>query len=266
MSQPIWPVVTENLAEQLAAAQGGIVHVAQLLPYLPLSLELIEQALDQLTASARVEKHHQGELVAYIFHDSVNNPSHTFKPKRCVYSDEELDEKAFTAIAPELRQKIEAELANLAEYDAWPADAMRQHELVYLTANLPSPVTTRAIASHSPLPLKRVKLHLSQLQRRGAVHSDAARNTWELPPLEYPHSAYARHSSFLHQFPAALKEEQELRWVKALSSALVILLLSLMLAVVARIPFPLVFFGGLLIAFFIFLKTLKAPPHRISEI
>ena len=67
MSAPIWPVVTENLAEQLSAAQGGRVHPAQLLPYLPLSLRLIERTLDALTESDRVEKQtcHLSQEFAY---------------------------------------------------------------------------------------------------------------------------------------------------------------------------------------------------------
>lgn len=62
MSHLIWPVVTENLAEQLSAAQSGIVHPSQLLPYLPLSL--IEQTLDQLCDSDRVEKQTSNGLAA----------------------------------------------------------------------------------------------------------------------------------------------------------------------------------------------------------
>ena len=87
MSQPIWPVVTENLAQQLADAQGGLLHPVQLLPFLPLSLEMIEQTLDPLTTSGRVEKRDQDGLVTYVFKQSLNQASHTFKPKRCVYSD-----------------------------------------------------------------------------------------------------------------------------------------------------------------------------------
>ena len=267
MSQPIWPVVTENLAEQLSAAQGGIVHPAQLLPYLPLSLTLIEQTLDQLKTSERVDKQNVDGLVAYIFKESLNKASHPFKPRRCIYSDEALEEEdAFTAIAPSVRKKIEAELTNLAGNDAWPADAVREHELVYLAANLPEPVSTSSIAGHSRLPFKRAERHLSELRRSGALQFDSARATWSLPPLRYPRAVYARHDHFIRGFPGAVKEEFEVRLVKGLSSALGILLLSLIIAIVARLPFPMVFFGGLLIAFFTLLNILKAAPQPIPEI
>ena len=266
MSHPIWPVVTENLAEQLSAAQGGIVHPAQLLPYLPLSLALIEQTLDQLTTSERVKKQNQDGLVAYIFNDSLNKASHTFNPRRCVYSDEALDEKAFTAITPSVRKKIEAELTNLAGNDTWPAHAVREHELVYLAANLPEPVSTSSIAGHSRLPFKRAERHLSELKRRGTLQFDSALNTWALPPLRYPRTVYSRQDLFIRQFPGAIKEEFEVRLIKGLSYALGILLLSLIVAIVARLPFPLVFFGSLIIAFFTFINILKAAPQPIPEI
>ena len=266
MSHPIWPVVTENLAEQLSAAQGGIVHPAQLLPYLPLSLELIEQTLDELASSDRVEKQQTNGLTVYIFKESLNKTPHQFDPRQCVYSNEALEDNAFTAVAPSVRTTIEAELANLATNDVWPAQAVWQHELIYLAANLPEPVSTSSIAGHSRLSFKRAEAHLNALQLGGTLQLDTELNTWELAPLRYPRTVYSRHDSYIRQFPGAIKEEFEVRLTKSLALSLLILLLSLMLAVVARLPFPLVFFGGLICASIVFLKILKSPPQPIPEI
>ena len=63
MSEAIWPVVTENLAEQIAATQAGLVHSAELLPYLRLSLELTEQALDEMARSDRICKERVDGLI-----------------------------------------------------------------------------------------------------------------------------------------------------------------------------------------------------------
>jgi hypothetical protein len=266
MSHPTWPVVTENLAEQLSAAQGGIVHPAQLLPYLPLSLELIEQTLDELASSDRVEKQQTDGLTVYIFKESLNKTPHHFDPRQCVYSNEPLVDNAYTAITPGIRETIEAELANLAANDTWPAQAVWQHELIYLAANLPEPVSTSSIAGHSRLPFKRAEAHLKALRLGGTLQLDAALNTWTLPPLRYPRTVYSRHDSYIRQFPGAIKEEFEVRLTKGLALSLIVLLLCLMLAVVARIPFPLVFFGGLICATFVFLKILKSPPQPIPEV
>ena len=142
---------------------------------------------------------------------------------------------------------------------------MREHALVYLAANLPDPPTSRSIASHARQPLKRAESELQQLQQRGALQFDPAANAWASPPLRYTHDAYTANEQFLLRLPAAAKEELERRLVKALSYSLGILVGCLMLAIVARIPFPLVFFGGLLVAFLTFLKILKAPPPAIPE-
>lgn len=266
MSHPIWPVVTENLAEQLSAAQSGIVHPTQLLPYLPLSLSLIEQTLDPLCESDRVEKCVSNGLAAYIFKESVDRPPHKFALEHCVYSNDPLDDYAFSAVSPAVRSSIEAELASLAQHDPWPAEAVHEHELLYLANNLPAPVHTSAIAGHSRLPFKNVELHLAQLQRRQALLPLPELNSWQLPPLRYPKPAYQRNVDFIRQFPGAIKEELELRLIKALSYALLVLFVCALLALVARVPFPFILATGLASAAVIFFKVFKAAPKPIPEI
>jgi hypothetical protein len=266
MSVPIWPVVTENLAEQLSAAQGGIVHPAQLLPYLPLSLQLIEKTLNALTESNRVEKQQINGLTAYVFKESLNKTPHKFAPRQCVYSNEALEAHEYSVISPEVRNKIEAELSLIAANDIWPAEAVWEHELIYLAQNLNAPTSTSEIAGHARLPFKKVEARLNELQARGALHFNAALSAWEEPPMRYPKPAYLRNDSYIRQFPGAMKEEFEVRLVKALSSALIVLVLCFVLAITARFPFPIVLFGGGLIAAFTFLKIFRAPPKPIPEL
>lgn len=264
MSLPIWPVVAENLAEQLSAAQGGIVHPAQLLPYLPLSLSLVEQTLDALTDSDRVEKQADTQLTTYLFKESLNKAPHKFAPRYCIYSNEPLDGHEYTVITPEVRQKVEAELALSATNEIWPSEAIWEHELLYLLQNLPAPVSTSAIAGHSRLSFKRTEARINQLQAQGAIQENSGSTAWELPPMRYPKPAYTRNDTYIRQFPGAIKEEVEVRLVKGLSYALAILLLSLLIAVGARIPFPIVFVGALIAATFTFIKILKAPAKPID--
>lgn len=266
MSVPIWPVVTENLAEQLSAAQGGIVHTAQLLPYLPLSLGLIEKTLDELTASDRVEKQTINGLSAYIFKESLNKPQQKFSPRVCVYSNEPLDDYEYAVISPEIRKKIEAELSLTATNDIWPAEAVWEHELIYLAQNLNAPTSTSEIAGHARLSFKKVEERLAELQRRGILHFNTELNAWEEPPMRYPKPAYLRNDSYIRQFPGAIKEELEVRLVKSLTTALIVLLISFVLAITARFPFPIVLFGGGLIACFVFLKIFRAPPKPIPDL
>ena len=266
MSVPIWPVVTENLAEQLSAAQGGRVHPTQLLPYLPLSLRLIERTLDALTESDRVEKQQINHLAGYLFKESLNKPQQKFAPRQCVYSNDPLDDCEHTAVSQEVRQKIEAELSLMAAHDGWPAEAVWEHELIYLAQNPNTPIGTSEIAGRSRLPFKKVEARLSELQKRGAIRLNAELNAWEQPPMRYPKSAYQRNDGYIRKFPGAVKEEFEVRLVKALSSALIALLLCFVLAMTARFPFPLILFGGGLIAAFIFLKIFRAPAKPIPDL
>ena len=266
MSAPIWPVVTENLAEQLSASQGGIVHAAQLVPYLPVSLKLIEATLEELSDSVKVTKQIDDGLTAYLFKESIDQAPHKFAPTHCIYSNETLDGHEFSVIAPEIRKQVEAELAELATSDIWPADAVWEHELIYLANNLTAPVTASKIAGHSRLSFKKVEQRLAELKARGIIQCDRKQNSWELPPMRYPRPPYKRHDQFIRQFPGALQEETEVRLLKALMLSLLILLLCFALAVTARVPFPFVLFGGLGIAAIVFIKTFRAPPKPLPSI
>lgn len=266
MSHPIWPVVIENLAEQLSAAQSGVLHAAQLLPYLPVSLRIVEQTLDELCASDRVEKTTCNGFNSYIFKESIDRTPHHFSLVNCVYSNDALDDHTFSAVSPQVRATIESELANLSQSAPWPAEAVKEHELIYLINNLPAPVTTSNIAGHSRLPFKNVEIHLEQLKQHKAIDNIEGQIAWELPPLRYPKAAYLRNSTFIRKFPGAIKEELEVRLIKALSSALLVLLACAILAATARIPFPFLFIGGLLIATIIAFRIFKAAPKPIPEI
>lgn len=265
MSDPIWPVVTENLAEQLSASQGGLVHPAQLLPYLPVSIGLIEKTLDELAESDRVQKQTQDDLNTYLFVESLNKPAQKFAPRHCIYSNEPLDEYEYTVLSTETRQKVESELAHTAQQEIWPAEAVWQHELLYLAQNLTAPVSTSSIAGHSRLPFKKVEQRLAELKENGTLRFNAELGAWETPPLRYPKPAYARNDSFIRQFPGAIKEELEVRLIKALTTALFVLLICFVLAITAKFPFPLVILGGSTIALYVFFRIFKAAPKAIPD-
>ncbi len=266
MSEPIWPVVTENLAEQIAATQAGRVHPVQLIPFLPMSLELIEKTLDGMLISDRIEKDRVDGLVCYTFLEYLDRPVTTFKPRTGVYSDDPLEAAKFSAVSAEVQQRIEGELGALAAADPWPADAIWEHELIFLIQNLPAPVQLSSIAGHSRLPFKKVEEKLKVLQKIGAVQFSLETMTYNLPPLEYPKAAYRRHEEFIRRFPGARKEEDEVRLVKGLLGAFVILGICGLLAITAKIPFPLLFVGGLIAAGINFLRIFKAGPKPLPKI
>lgn len=239
MSNPIWPVVAENLAEQLAAAQGGRVHPVQLLPFLPLSLQQVEGILDELCETDRVNKEASEGLLAYTFNEYLDRPPVRFNPQQGVYSNEPLDKQEFSAVCPQVRDQIHTELGILAEQDPWPGDAVWQHEIIYLLRNLQGPVFLSSVAGHSRMSFKKVEERMNQLIEMGAVSYSESTKSYELPPLDYPKPAYKRHDAFIRQFPGALKEEMETRILKALMYTLFIAVMAFVIAITAKIPFPL---------------------------
>jgi len=265
MNTPIWPVVTENLAEQLAVAQGGRVHPVQLLPYLPLSIQQVEGVLDELCESDRVFKETDSPLTAYIFKEYLDAPPVPFNPQNGVYSNDPLDKREFTAITHEVQGQIQEELGQLAEADPWPGDAVWQHELLYLLTNLKSPVFLSALAGHSRMSFKKVERRVDELVELGAVEASSDPREYQLPPLAYPKPAYMRHDAFIRQFPGAIHEELESRLLRALLYVLIISLLCLLIAFTARFPFPLLLMGGGLVAGITFFKTLFAKPKPLPD-
>lgn len=266
MNPPTWPVVVENLAEQISAAQSGIVHPTQLLPFLPLSLGLIEATLDALCASDRLDKAICNGYTTYLFTESLDRPPHKLILTHCVYSNEPLNSLALTAVSASVRVTIESELKNLALADAWPAAAVQEHELIYLINNLPEPVHISKVVTHSRLPSKNLNIQLQRLKQQHAIASGQQAFDLQLPPLNYPTVAYQRNATFIRSFPVAIKEELEVRLIKALSSALFVLLCCALLAATARIPFPILFISGISLSAVIALRIFKAVPQPIPEI
>jgi len=266
MSESIWPVVTENLAEQIASTQAGQLHPVQLISYLPLNLEQIEHTLDGMIIEGRISKEWLNGLVCYTFVEYLDRPVTRFAPTMGVYSDDPIDPAEQTVFSDPVREKLESEFAALAGSDPWPNDAVWQHELIYLIGNLPEPVQLSAIAGHCRLPFREADEKIKALQKLGAVRFDLETATYSLPPMEYPKMAYRRHDAFIRRFPGARKDEDEVRLIKGLFGAFVILAICVLLAITAKLPFPLLFIGGLVGAAFNFIRIFKAPPKPLPEV
>jgi len=266
MSNPIWPVVAENLAEQLAASQGGRVHPVQMLPFLPLSLQQATDILDELCETDRVNKAPTDGMLAYTFSEYLDRPPIRFSPQEGVYSSEPLDKQQFTATSPEVSEQVQSELAMLAEQDPWPGDAVWQHELIYLLRNLKAPVFLSALAGHSRLSFKKVEERMNQLVEMGAVNYDPNTHCYELPPLDYPKPAFKRHDAFIRQFPGAMKEEMETRILKTLAFILGIAVVAFLIAITAKIPFPILLVVAGIVSGITAFKIIFAKPKPLPRL
>ena len=244
MHNQIWAITVENLAEQLAATQGGRLHTCQLLPYLPLSLELVKSVLDALTQSQAVEMIESPEGSFYTFLDLLDAKPSPFRVDRCVYSREPLKDSEYGVITNSVREQIYSELEQLSQTQNWAAQAINEHELLYLINNLPSPVRRSQVAGHSRLPFKQAEQHLHHLIEQRTLQFDSKTRALSSPPLRYPQHTYQKNASFIRQFPAALKEERELNLIRLLKHILFVFLGCICLAVTARVnPFMIILLG-----------------------
>tara|TARA_B110000438_G_scaffold286670_1_gene318131 strand:+ start:1836 stop:2612 length:777 start_codon:yes stop_codon:yes gene_type:complete len=257
--------VVENLAERLAASQSGVVHPVQLLPYVPVSLWMVEQVLDKLATSDFVEKDRVGDFVSYHFPQFVDRPQTAFKPERCVFSNAPLPEDSAQVLSEDVIREVENELRTLAESDPWPANANWQHELVYLMQNLSGSVRISDLAGHSRMAFRQVEEKVKQLAKLGAVSLDPNTGTVELPPLAYPQSQYERQAAFIRLFPGALKEEYEVRLVRALLYVIGIMVLCFLAAFFVRVPFFILLIFGVVTSGVTFLRILRAAPQPLPK-
>ena len=241
MHNQIWAITVENLAEQLAATQGGRLHACQLLPYLPLSLRLVKSVLDALTQSQAVEMIESPEGSFYTFLDLLDAKPSPFRVDRCVYSREPLKDSEYGVMTNSVREQIYSELEQLSQTQNWAAQAINEHELLYLINNLPSPVRRSQVAGHSRLPFKQAEQHLHHLIEQRTLQFDSKTRALSSPPLRYPQHTYQKNASFIRQFPAALKEERELNLIRLLKHILFVFLGCICLAVTARVnPFMII--------------------------
>lgn len=257
MHNQIWAITAENLAEQLAATQGGRLHACQLLPYLPLSLGLVEAVLDALAQSQAVEKTVTTEGTFYTFLDLLDAKPSTFRVDTCVYSRETLKDAEYGVITDTVRKQIYTELEQLSLTHNWAAQAVNEHELLYLINHLPAPVRPSQVAGHSRLPFKRAEQHLNDFLKQRTLQLDPHTRNLSSPPMRYPQHAYQKNNAFIRQFPAALKEESELNLIHVLKKILFVFLGCICLAVTARVHPIIIILLGFTISTCIYFNHLR---------
>ncbi|MFW5870054.1 MAG: hypothetical protein ACOCVL_00165 [Candidatus Sumerlaeota bacterium] len=83
--------ILENLGERIAAANGGRIYPAQILPCLPVSLEMISDHLDGMVDDAVVFRHENDGLVYYEFSELVGGEIRPLATDHCVHCSESVD-------------------------------------------------------------------------------------------------------------------------------------------------------------------------------
>ena len=236
--------VIENLACQIAERQGGRVSPNHLVPYLPLSMELIQDCLENMVDETAVFSELNDDIIEYEFNSYVNSPQQRglLKVQTCLSCNSNLgEEREGSVLCYTCQKEISSELRGLSEKMGWPAQAVYEHEILYLAAAQKGPITAEALAGRSRYTLKQMKEKLRKLVRvsyvRAALDEEKGILAYEFPVIEYPRHLYEMNIKTVRSYPVSIMEEVQAK-VARIFFALAILLLGLFALAFLRIPYP----------------------------
>lgn len=261
----------ENLAQRVAASNGGRITPNDLAPYLPVSLSIIERCLDEMTDGTVVLSSRRDGLKTYEFTELLDAAPREMPSNGCLYCGDEAGDDTLL-LCYSCNDELCRELLKLAESTAWPSEAVWQHELLFITSTAHGPIRIADVAGNSRLTLKQVKARLAELAADGYARQslDAERGVvhYEFPRIRYRRKAFQRHDAFIRMHPSSLKDELEVKLIKSLVAALLVILGCFLLSAGAHIPPVLLLLGGAavlaIVVWFVFTKTTEVEPERID--
>lgn len=208
--------VVENLAVRVAARNGGRITANHLAPYLPLSLGLIRDSLDHMVDGHSVLSANTGAFPAWEFPTVTADPAGDgpLQVETCLGCTER-PAAGDDVLCRDCATALETELARLADRTPWPAEAIYEHEILYLAGQGSNPHYAPDLASRSRYTLKRLRDKLKKMTLRGYVAQklDEAKASiaYTFPPVPYPRERYAKNLAVIRRFPASAAEEMEMR-------------------------------------------------------
>ncbi|MHC4202076.1 MAG: hypothetical protein ACYSU0_18960 [Planctomycetota bacterium] len=248
--------VVENLACRVAERLQGRITPNHLVPYVPMSLALIKRALESMVDGSSVLSEERDGAAEFVFTAYQDKPEHDGAKERlsfelCVSCGRELVEGRDDSLCTSCGGGMASELTELAETTGWPAQAVYEHELLYLAAGHDGPVRAEDLAGRSQYTLRNTRRKLDRLSLDGFVRqeldSEAGAVTYRFPKIDYPKDRYRRNMAVVRSHPASVTEEVELKVVRIA----IVLGLMVLAAFVAMFAFHLYFpavVGVLLVA------------------
>lgn len=251
--------VVENIAIRVAERQGGRITVNYLAPYLPMSLGLIRSCLDNMIDGHSVSAREADGFPGYEFAASRDQAveSGELPLTSCLACNADLAADGEGRLCPGCSQTIEDEFNRLAEITGWPAQAVYEHEILYLTASHPGPHYAAELAGRSRYTLKRMREKLKRMAVAGYLRQtvDEAKATLacHAPPLTYPQELYQRNMAVIRGYPASIAEETELKVTRIILTLALMLVMIFGLALM-RAPLPFLLIGFAVVAPLVALK------------
>lgn len=246
---PILKATIENLAQRLAAASGGRITPNDLIPHLPVALSLVERHLDEMVDNQIVFGERREGFKVYEFSELVDAPPRPLPRGTCLHCGRDKDATDPSPVCFACLDDLGKELLALAERTAWPAEAVWQHEILYITAMTNEPVPIASIAGRSRMPLKAVKQRLAELAAKGYARQELNPETgalrYRFPAISYPRSAFLRHDAFIRLHPSSVRDEWEVKAIKSLLAILITIVCCFVVAF-AGVPAPVLALMGAL--------------------
>jgi hypothetical protein len=245
--------MVENLAIRMAECQGGALRANQLLPWLPMSLAMITACLDDLSDGVAVLKDDSAHIPVYTFtaYTQETPKAVPLKAKACIACDATLASPGHQAFCRTCQQVLQTDLTRLADATGWPAQAVYEHELAYLAAQMNHAAHAEDLSGRSRYTLRNVRQKLADMSRSGyvakALNDDQKTIVYQFPEITYAQERYRENIGRIRQYPASALEEIQLRLVRIMVS-LGVLLLSLFAAAFFGYPFPLLVMTFLVLA------------------
>jgi len=241
----------ENLACRIAEQTGGKISPVHLVPYLPLSVGALRDCLDGMVQdSSAIADEEDGmtyyELPAYK-KDVTRRPG-AIEFSSCVSCGAEFSGSDHGPMCRECTPKFRHDLNSLADRTAWPAQAVYEHEILYLAANTPEPHRAESLAARSRFTIRNMQRKLASMVVERFIVQDLGDDgliSYRFPDVPYTREQYRRNREIIHEYPASAQEEMELKFVRIVLSLAALLLVLFGLAFL-HIPFP-----GLILTFVI---------------
>ncbi len=244
--------VIENTACRVAQLRGGRLAPHHVMPYLPVSLGMLCDCLNAMVDGAAVQVEANDGVQEYLFRAYVDQPVGVgvLAATNCVACSAGLD-SAVEVLCADCAAGFREELSMLAEKNGWPAQAVYEHEILYLAARDKGPVAAEALAGRSRYPLRSMKRKLEAMAEsrflKKVPGADSGTLRYHFPELVYPQNRFRANQKIIGAYPASVMEDVEQRLVRILFVLGCIFLLMLVLAFWG-IPFPLLVPAFLVVA------------------
>ncbi len=235
--------IVENLACRIAERQGGKITANHLIPYLPMSLELIRSCLENMVDGSSVFAEKRDNLVEYEFaaYKDTAVQSGILTVSSCVSCDTDIAGAGRQALCSSCARTLQNELNLLAEKIGWPAQAVYEHEILYLASEHKGPLPAEGLAGHSRYTLRSMRRKLNKLSLDGYLRQEldqtAGMMTYYFPELNYPKESYRKNMAIIRAHPASVMEEVQIKLVRILF-VLGLMFLGLLIMAFLHVPFP----------------------------